>query len=100
MRLASRAARWLRIVAQRHDTTVAAVIRELRTPAALASEVARILDMMARDEAVALLNDKKRLPKDADWLTTHHYTVIKRARDAAKAIEQEQAWAEHIGLAG
>ncbi len=98
MRLAARTARWLRIIARREEKSVAAVIRELRTPAALAVEVVRVLDILARDEAAALLNDKKHLPADADWLTRHHYMAIKQTRDAAKAIEQDAAWAEYVGM--
>ena len=79
---------------------MAAVIRDLRTAPALAREVVRVLDHIARDEALALLDAKptKPLPADTDWLTRHHYTTIKAARDAKTAAEQEQAWEQHMRL--
>lgn len=102
MRLASRTSRWLRIMADRQDTTVATIIRDLRTAPNLAREVVRVLDSLARDEALSLLNAKPigKLPADADWLTRHHYTEIKRARDEAREKEQDRAWAEHMALTG
>jgi plasmid stability protein len=100
MRLATRTARWLRIIASRQDTSVSAVCRDLRTAAALAREVVRVLDSLARDEARALFAEKrpKPLPADADWLTRHHYNEIKRERDAVVAKEQEQAWERMAAL--
>jgi hypothetical protein len=96
MRLASRTSRWLRILADRHDTTVAAVIRDLRTAPALAREVVHVLDRLALDEARALFEGKtpKPLPPDADWLTRHHYNEIKAVRDEKARLAQEQVWAQ------
>lgn len=98
MRLASRTSRWLRLLASRHDTTVARIVHDLRTAPALAREVARILDSLAHDEATALFAEKRAapLPADADWLTRHHYAEIKAVRDAESAKEQAQAWDEHM----
>lgn len=89
-------------MADRGDVSVSAVCRDLRTAPNLAREVVRVLDSLARDEALALLNAKPigKLPADADWLTRHHYTEIKRARDEAKEKEQDRAWAEHTALVG
>lgn len=78
------------------------VKRRLRTAPHLAQEIARVLDHIARDEARELLDAKpaQPLPPDADWLTRHHYTEIKRVRDAQRAKEQAQAWDEHRALLG
>jgi hypothetical protein len=102
MRLASRTARWLRIIAERQGVTISAVIRDLRTAPNLAREVVRVLDQIARDEAIELLNSKPigKLPPDADMLLRHHYTTIAAARDEKKAKEQAAAWAEHTALMG
>lgn len=77
---------------------MAAVVRDLRTAPNLAREIARVLDKMAREEAVDLHAGKQPLPADADWLTRHYYTEIKRERDEKNARDQERAWAEHMAL--
>lgn len=102
MRLASRTSRWLRIIAERQGVTIAALARDLHTAPNLAREVVRVLDQVARDEALALLNSKPigKLPPDADMLLRHHYTTITAARDEAKAKAQDAAWAEHTALMG
>jgi hypothetical protein len=102
MRLAHRTSRWLRIVADRQGVTVSALARDLRTAPALAREVVRVLDELARAEALELLSGKrpKPLPPDADWLTRHHYQTIKAARDKKTQAEQEAAWQAHMKLQG
>jgi hypothetical protein len=82
--------------------TVSALARDLRTAPRLAQEVVRVLDEMARAEALELLSGKrpKPLPPDADWLTRHHYQAIKAARDEKTKAAQERAWEEHMKLQG
>ena len=101
LRLAHHSAAWLRIVADRRNVTVAALARELRTPRALAVEVARLLDAEAWEDARALLKEKQVPPTGdtiLDWLTRQRYATLKRTQDERKRIEQEQAWAEHLRL--
>lgn len=102
MRLASRASRWLRIIADRQEISVSAVCRDLHTAPNLAREVVRVLDHIARDEALALLDGKKPkpLPADTDWLTKHYYMTIKAARDESSAKEQDALAEQYMKAQG
>lgn len=90
--LAIRCSRWLRILADKWDRPVSSIARELRTGKALAIEIARLLDRHAREEASSLLDSKKPLPPDADWLTRHYFTLYQEERKVAFEQEQSDLW--------